>query len=291
MFSKDIIKKELKLECICEIEKSEHSNAFLTCLNYHLDTGGSFKRSELAYLISKELNLKDSEIRSICLIVEFLHNASLVHDDISDSDLERRGKPSIFQKFGANAALLVGDFFISMAYKQISDLPSSVIADVIGLVGNKVNNSVIGQFNDLEPTDAYNIKYYNDTVMRKSGCLICLSGLLPLIVSDNKEYAEHMDKSLSYFSLIYQIYDDLKDIKKDRLHSKHKGVLNIILVLEKLGKENPEQEAVNLLDVNYIKACESAEKLSSNLGLILINMYKDWNNRILRSKEVASIYA
>ena len=54
-------------------------------------------------------------------LVEFVHTASLIHDDIEDSSDLRRGKPSCHKQFGEDIALLVGDTFLTHAFSCITD--------------------------------------------------------------------------------------------------------------------------------------------------------------------------
>ena len=77
-------------------------------------------RGQLSMRAGTCFNLPEEHLLEIALFTELLHNASLVHDDIVDSDHERRGQETVWHKYGLSKALLVGDLLIAKAFEIAS---------------------------------------------------------------------------------------------------------------------------------------------------------------------------
>src|SRR5262245_18866186 len=69
---------------------------------YHLNTGGKFLRVRLALSVCAALDVERKNAIYLAAACEFLHNASLVHDDIQDRDVQRRGQASVWHRYGLN---------------------------------------------------------------------------------------------------------------------------------------------------------------------------------------------
>ena len=86
------------------------------CAKYQLNSGGKRFRAILALLSSKIFGLDKKISLEIAMCCELIHNASLIHDDLQDRDLLRRGLPTIWNRFGDHTAVNLGDFFISASF-------------------------------------------------------------------------------------------------------------------------------------------------------------------------------
>ena len=75
------------------------------CAKYQLESGGKRFRVILALIASKIFGLSKDVSKSIAISCEFSHNASLIHDDLQDRDILRRGLPTIWNRFGDNTAI------------------------------------------------------------------------------------------------------------------------------------------------------------------------------------------
>ncbi len=95
---------------------------------HHLEGGGKHLRGTFALAAATAEGIGDSDAWRIALACELLHNASLIHDDIIDRDEVRRGRPSIWVRYGVTTAILLGDGFIGLAFKQIAGLSNPAAA-------------------------------------------------------------------------------------------------------------------------------------------------------------------
>jgi octaprenyl-diphosphate synthase len=99
----------------------------------HLNTcGGKMIRPALLLLAGKAVGkIADEHIR-VAAILEMIHNATLLHDDVIDEGQKRRGSPTVNSLWGNEGAVLLGDFLLSKVFKMCADLKpqvSKIIAD------------------------------------------------------------------------------------------------------------------------------------------------------------------
>ena len=107
-FLKDLKKVEdLMFSMVCDDSWMGH------CSKYHLQSGGKRFRAILALLAAKIFGLDKKSSINVAVCCEFIHNESLIHDDLQDRDLLRRGQPTIWSRFGDHSAINLGDYFIS----------------------------------------------------------------------------------------------------------------------------------------------------------------------------------
>ena len=92
------------------------------CAKYQLHSGGKRFRAILALIASDIFNLNQKVSEYIAVCCEFIHNASLIHDDLQDRDLLRRGYPTIWNRFGDHTAINLGDYFISGSFEALSKI-------------------------------------------------------------------------------------------------------------------------------------------------------------------------
>jgi len=149
-------------------------------------------------------------------IVEMIHTASLVHDDIIDEALTRRQQPSINVSFGNKASVLVGDFLLARASLMLSELRSFEVTDLMSRV---ISDLVEGEFMQLKTTDnlVTNFEnyiqktYYKTASLIANGCrasaVLCGSDQTPIpasLIDIATQYGNH-------FGLAFQLFDDVLD--------------------------------------------------------------------------------
>jgi len=194
---------------------------------YHLSAGGARVRAQLGLGAAAALSLTGQHAISCAAAPELLHNASLVHDDLQDRDTTRRGKPTVWSRYGKDIALLTGDLFISLAYMATADHPHP--APAIGALHDAIATTIAGQTQDCRagqptPEECANI------AADKSGPLLALPIRLALIAATvpGQDLALRAGRALA---IAYQTLDDIADRQSDLLND----VTNICLSLEASG--------------------------------------------------------
>lgn len=232
----------------------------------HFSAGGSRVRAKLALHACHALNLKTAEAVSIAAACELLHNASLVHDDLQDRDVQRRGRPAIWRSHGEATAICVGDLMLSASYAALAGIGSGA-APLLSRMHARVAAVIRGQCEDLRLQGA--VKSTLDTYKRvacaKSGPLLVLPLELALARAGlDGAIATAVDAG-SLFAIGYQISDDLADVADDALNEE----LNIVAVLAASGEPQPDQAARELAIRCFEQARAAAANLPSGAGELL----------------------
>ena len=197
--------------------KSNVDELLLEVLNYGLFNGGKRIRPLLVVLASRLCGKKDDESYRLGAAFEYLHAATLFHDDIIDKSETRRGNQSVYRKFGTIAAILAGDFLHAQAMATVGKFSGQEGLDVFC---KATTGMVDGEFMQLRNAQKHNLSeldYYN-AIMGKTGLLIsaaCEVGALygggdEQSVKALREYGVHL-------GCAYQIVDDLLDYQGDSL--------------------------------------------------------------------------
>ncbi len=208
------------------------------CAKYQLNSGGKRFRAILALLASKIFGLNKEISNGIAICCEFIHNASLIHDDLQDRDLLRRGVPTIWNRFGDHTAINLGDYFISASYEILTNVKvhSDLKCKAIKELSKTIKQTVKGQSVEILSRSDFNLKMqdYESTSRAKTGGLISLPIKLSLILSGT-HFTEDYFKSLYETGVAYQIQDDLSDflgIKERGLPGRDlkEGKMNILIM-------------------------------------------------------------
>lgn len=171
--------------------------------------GGKRLRPILCLLSCEAVSESFLEALDVAVALEFIHTYSLVHDDIMDLDEERRGKPSIYKKYGVPLAILVGDGLLTLAFEILSSYPviSKEVAKAIGIDG-----MVLGQAEDIEMQKAKCKKSIDDINLNKTARLFsvsCIAG--GIIGGGNKDEISKLNEFGINFGLCFQLKDDMLD--------------------------------------------------------------------------------
>lgn len=215
-------------------------NAILNeAIEYHLSTGGQRLRARLALSAGQAIGLSEHDCIYIAAAVELLHNASLIHDDLQDGDQFRRDHESVWSKFGGNAAISCGDFYLSTAYAALASVSKSdLLPQMIQIMHQRVAQASYGQSADLSITpDQMTLEAYLEIVMAKSGALLSLPLEFVLLLGGHHQSMHIAHQACRDFAVGFQIFDDLRDISTDSGRAADGGDrLNIISIFEHLNQ-------------------------------------------------------
>lgn len=177
-------------------------------------TGGKLLRSRLTILVSHALGpSQPEELVRACVAIELVHTASLVHDDIIDDSLTRRGLPTVQRRTDAATAILLGDLLLSLAFEEIAPLG----AEATAAVAHAFTQLCIGQLAesglswgaDAQPR----IESY---ARRKTGGLFGASVELAALASGMPApRAATLRESGEQLGIAFQLADDLVDVQHD----------------------------------------------------------------------------
>ena len=116
---------------------------------YIVDSGGKRLRPLIVLLSSQALGYQSDQHVPLATIIEFLHTATLLHDDVVDHSGLRRGKPTANQKWGNAPSVLVGDFLYSRAFQLMVELGSLEIMAVLSQATNTIAEGEVMQLANI----------------------------------------------------------------------------------------------------------------------------------------------
>lgn len=189
------------LEFIVSLE-----NEYITELFKTLPSGKKLRSKLILHIASPT-----KEAFNLCAIVELIHLASLLHDDVIDSSLTRRGKDSYNAKYGDKSAIMMGDILYSKAFFELTNLPK----EVAQIISHSVSKLSIGEMLDVKLSNNFNDnkELYYDMIYKKTASLIEASSAAAAVLSNkDKILFETYGKNLG---LAFQIVDDILDITQD----------------------------------------------------------------------------
>lgn len=184
--------------------------------SYLIAAGGKRIRPLLTLACTEIYGGEMTRAHALAASVEFIHTATLLHDDVVDESEERRGQKAANLVFGNQASVLVGDFLFSRAFQLMTDDGS---LDVLRILSEA--SAVIAQGEVLQLTTANNLNTtmddYLNVIKAKTAALFaaaCEVG--PIIAGADKSAAEAMAEFGMNLGIAFQIADDALDYNADR---------------------------------------------------------------------------
>jgi len=144
-------------------------------------------------------------------VVEMIHAASLLHDDVIDDAYTRRSKPSLNALYGNKTAIMLGDILYSKGFFELNNIS----ADVSKIVSNAVTQLSLGELKDVSLSKSFNLdkETYLEMIYQKTASLIEASaGAAAILAGKPKDVYMTYGRNLG---LAFQMIDDLLDITSD----------------------------------------------------------------------------
>jgi geranylgeranyl pyrophosphate synthase len=202
-------------------------------LSHQKKSKGKFIRAQLALAAGELLDLPKNTVIKWATACELMHTASLVHDDICDQDVKRRGDKTIWKKYGIPAAICTGDFLIAQAFNKISEIETGWHQTILlKSLSDSVKKIIDGQVRDVEVNvKKISLKEYEKIAYEKTGPLLMtpLDGMFRCKELTEAEITGLVNL-MHIIGLVYQMINDLNNAKSDKtdMTLKHMNFINII---------------------------------------------------------------
>ena len=185
---------------------------FIKEIGSHILLGnGKLLRPLLFILSCKLLNYEREHIYPLCTVFEYIHVASLLHDDVLDNAEMRRNRPSVNNKWGDHVAILEGDFLYSRALTTALQTGSFRFLE---RVTRATNNMVEGQLMEIAHTSNLEItrQEYMSIIEKKTAALLSAACGCAAVLADAKDRIETALSDFGhYLGIAFQLVDDLLD--------------------------------------------------------------------------------
>lgn len=182
---------------------------------YLLQAGGKRMRPGFTLLSGKFFDYQFEKLLPIAMSLELIHMATLVHDDVVDASLTRRGRPTLAAGWGNTVSIATGDYLLAKALELIVRIDNKEISKAIADVSVQMCQGEIQQIKcSYDITQNYKQYYYR--IQRKTALLISLCCKLGAMVSNaSKRQIWIMSTYGHCLGIAFQIVDDILDIIAD----------------------------------------------------------------------------
>lgn len=274
------------------------SNELLTDVSVHLLKGGGKRLRPALVLLTGKLGDYDREkLVAVAAAVEIIHMATLVHDDVVDRSLVRRGVPTVNARWGERVSVLTGDFLFARSFSLLAQQGDN---DIVKVMANVVSEMSIGEFEQMTAT--YDWKQeeqkYFERINKKTAFFIAESCWVGGYVAGLRGSELEAIRKYGYgVGMSFQIIDDILDftaseeeLGKPVGSDLRSGILTlpVIYALQVSPQAKELQEiinsrkidnkevwrvkeiltACNALEYSYDKATEYIDMAKKNLGSI-----------------------
>ncbi len=265
--------------------------------HYIIASGGKRLRPVLLLLAARALGYRGSDHIELAAVVEFIHTATLLHDDVVDESQLRRGEKTANAEWGNAASVLVGDFLYSRAFEMMVGVDRMRVMQILSQATNTIAEGEVLQLLNCHDADTDEARYV-EVIHRKTAKLFEASARLGAVLADAEAGQEAALAAYGmHLGAAFQLIDDVLDYSADPARiGKHLGddlaegkpTLPLIRAMQvgtpeqaRLVREAIEQggrermaevlkavESTDAIDYTYQLAVAEAEKARAQLAAI-----------------------
>lgn len=182
---------------------------------YIISAGGKRLRPALLLLMSGALGYTGTQRFNLAAVVEFIHTATLLHDDVVDESTLRRGRPTANENFGNPASVLVGDFLYSRAFQMMVETNSLRVMQTLADATNVIAEGEVQQLMNTHDASLSEAGYL-DVIRSKTAKLFEASARLAAILAESPPEIEQACASYGQaLGTAFQVIDDVLDYDGD----------------------------------------------------------------------------
>lgn len=199
------------------IRESLHSDIVLIrqVADYIVSSGGKRLRPALVILVAGACGYRGKQHHQLAAVVEFIHTATLLHDDVVDESSMRRGRATANATFGNPASVLVGDFLYSRSFQMMVEVNNMRVMRVLADATNTIAEGEVLQLLNMHNVDVTE-RDYLQVVRSKTAKLFEAAGRLGAITSEVPAALEDTLAAYgTHLGTAFQLVDDILDYSGD----------------------------------------------------------------------------
>ena len=182
---------------------------------YIVNSGGKRLRPVLAVLSARACGYEGENHYMAAAIVEFIHTATLLHDDVVDASDLRRGKETANSIWGNEASVLVGDFIFSRSFEMMVKVGDMRVMEILSTTSNMIAEGEVLQLLNCNEPDTTE-EQYMEVIRCKTAKLFGAAAQLGAVLSGKpKEVEEALLKYGMHLGTAFQLIDDVLDYRAD----------------------------------------------------------------------------
>jgi octaprenyl-diphosphate synthase len=275
-----------------------------TVSQYIISAGGKRIRPALLLLMAGALGYSGTQRHNLAAVVEFIHTATLLHDDVVDESTLRRGRPTANESFGNPASVLVGDFLYSRAFQMMVDAGDMRVMEVLAEATNVIAEGEVLQLMNMHDASLDEVDYLR-VIRSKTAKLFEASTRLAAILAKSSPQVEAACAAYGQaLGTAFQVIDDVLDYDGDAAElgknlgddlREGKNTLPLIIAMQRgtpeqrkiiqLAIENGEMHTLSeivdivrltgALEATRVAASDEAERAIAALTLLPAGPYRD----------------
>jgi octaprenyl-diphosphate synthase len=183
--------------------------------HYIVSSGGKRLRPLLVLLSTRACGYQGTAHRDVAAIVEFIHTATLLHDDVVDGSQLRRNRDTANAVWGNEASVLVGDFLYSRAFEMMVGVGNMRVMDVLSHATNRIAEGEVLQLLNTNDPDTDEARYM-EVIERKTATLFEAGTRLGAVLAGMPRDIEEAVASFGlHLGIAFQLVDDALDYESD----------------------------------------------------------------------------
>ncbi|CAM6794611.1 octaprenyl diphosphate synthase [Morganella morganii] len=275
-------------------------------LGYYIISGGGKRiRPMIAVLTGRALGYDGDKHIQVAALIEFIHTATLLHDDVMDESDMRRGKQTANEVFGNAASVLVGDFIYTRSFQMMTDLDSMRVLKLMSEATNVIAEGEVLQLMNCNDPDISEADYMQVIYSKTARLFEAASQSAAILAGATPEQEKALQDYGRFLGTAFQLIDDVLDYDADNatlgkntgddldegkptlplLHAMHNGNAEESALIRQAieqgnGRHLLEQVLATMkrcgsLAYTYARAEEEADKAIAALSALPDSQYKD----------------
>lgn len=275
-------------------------------LGYYIISGGGKRiRPMIAVLTGRALGYDGDKHIQVAALIEFIHTATLLHDDVVDESDMRRGKQTANEVFGNAASVLVGDFIYTRSFQMMTDLDSMRVLKLMSEATNVIAEGEVLQLMNCNDPDISEADYMQVIYSKTARLFEAASQSAAILAGATPEQEKALQDYGRFLGTAFQLIDDVLDYDADNatlgkntgddldegkptlplLHAMHNGNAEESALIRQAieqgnGRHLLEQVLATMkrcgsLAYTYARAEEEADKAIAALSTLPDSQYKD----------------
>ena len=183
--------------------------------HYIVEAGGKRLRPMLVLLAARCCNIQNDKHISLAAVIEFIHTATLLHDDVVDMSALRRGRPTVNAEWNNPSSVLVGDFIYSRAFQILVQIGDMNIMEIMADTTNRIaEGEVLQLINKNNPNSSE--QSYMQVIENKPAILFQAAAQCGAMLTDADEETQNALKEFGMeLGIAFQLIDDVLDYDGD----------------------------------------------------------------------------
>ena len=209
-----VIRQELYSEVVLIRQISE----------YIINSGGKRLRPILLLLVANALNYQGNQHYALAAVIEFIHTATLLHDDVVDESDLRRSKPTANAVFGNAASVLVGDFLYSRSFQMMVKTNNMAVMKVLSQATNIISEGEVLQLLNCHNADVDEERYMKVIHYKTAKLFQASAEIVAILGTQDSAIIKAFADYGMYLGTAFQLIDDVLDYSGDEDETgKHLG--------------------------------------------------------------------